>query len=117
MGFARELLPCGDSLNTGIVKKLLERSGLEHRIIVVDDIFRCSVIWSHITELPELIWGLSDRYMNDSSCPMMNHYQDIQDSKRKSRYREEGNSPHFLSMILVENIPEGVGGRWVSYVK
>ena len=41
---------CGDSLNTGIVKKLLERSGLDHRIIVVDDIFRYSVIWSHITE-------------------------------------------------------------------
>lgn len=50
---------CGDSLNTGIVKKLLERSGLDHRIIVVDDIFRYSVIWSHITELlrePEFIW-------------------------------------------------------------
>ena len=92
---------------TDIVKKLLERSRLEHRIIVVDDIFRYSVIWRHITELlrePELIWRISDRYMNDSLCPM-NDDQNIQNSKRKSRYSEEGNSPHFLSMILVENIP------------
>lgn len=48
---------------------------------------------------PELIWRISDRYMNDSLC-YMNDDQNIQNSKRKSRYREEGNSSHFLSMIL-----------------
>ena len=77
-------------------------SRLENGIIVVDDVFWCSVIWSRNAELlrePELIWRISDRYMNDSLCPM-NDDQNIQNSKRKSRYREEGNAPHFLSMIL-----------------
>ena len=63
-----------DCRNTGIVKNLLESSRLENGIIIVDDVFRYSVIWSHITELlhqPKLIWRISDRSMNDSYCPMM----------------------------------------------
>ena len=45
------LFPCGDTLYTGIVKKLLEISRLEDGIIVVDDVFWCSVIWSRNAEL------------------------------------------------------------------
>jgi len=79
------LFPCGDTLYTGIVKKLLEISRLENGIIVVDDVFWCSVIWSRNAELlrePELIWRISDCSMNDSPCPMMNDDQNIQNSKR-----------------------------------
>ena len=79
------LFPCGDTLYTGIVKKLLEISRLEDGIIVVDDVFWCSVIWSRNAELlrePELIWRISDCSMNDSPCPMMNDDQNIQNSKR-----------------------------------
>ena len=74
-----------DCRNTGIVKKLLEISRLENGIIVVDDVFWCSVIWSRNAELlrePELIWRISDCSMNDSPCPMMNDDQNIQNSKR-----------------------------------